>query len=838
MAKSINYKEKSLPDLLKHARTWAYLDHGSLNEVMYRISGNDNWNREQCRAFFRSIIIKFAKDEETRDFLLYVTSLHPRTARIPKADNRRDAYFVDKEYKITDQKIIAANKKTYTSRENATLTDIGRLLQEGIDADIYMLDPESGELKEKKNSHKTDIIDQLDQASSATILADSGLSSPTMFWGLLPENEYFTGRTNELAKIEDKFSQGIIIQILHGLPGIGKTLVALQYAYRHISDYSLIVYLDASDENTLLSGCAAFLRSVGIDTSHLNRRDVNYEFQKYMGSVTNWLLIYDGFNPLPSNALTLIEDNIPRNVKSGNIIITSRSLTRYIGASVLSIDVLDEDSSVEYIINRSGNDDGIGAKELAKSLGYYPLAMELASAYIEETSNSSIDSYLDLLKKRGLSILEIPVKPNNYEYSVKQVFFQVLKGVSEGQDSDYSELVNTYLYCCSVLGGYNIDPQLLEQAAQFKKASCLSNESREGKINKGSLSTIQECACYDIPKVTDRIRYILNRYSLIKISNSDGMVSINPFVQKLVLEYISKCDPQMDDYLLLSLIGSYCDRMSRWTLANSLHMKKHRAFLDIVKHSIDSLLDHKEKQRRPHETVKGIFRHRDVFIKTGISCFDKICHADYDLRYESEKLLVKEIRDDVERFDIAVNKMDWSLPPVTGDVAFALMIYSRSVDVLYGIYPDMAAHCINQYMNIAYYFLKNSIGGQLYFGEVNPITTAFESILMLCEVFTMWTINDTYQYSFPRLKELVKMIRNEVDFINGEDKSSKGGKSYYWLSDGSLDYLLEIYNAWENSDYTLLPESMLSSTRNKKDNGFSYYSARFSKIFHKHNTLR
>ena len=65
-------------------------------------------------------------------------------------------------------------------------------------------------------------------------------------WGVVwPRNPNFTGRAGELEALRGRFAGGsataaVLPQALHGLGGVGKTQLAVEYAYRHATDYDLV----------------------------------------------------------------------------------------------------------------------------------------------------------------------------------------------------------------------------------------------------------------------------------------------------------------------------------------------------------------------------------------------------------------------------------------------------------------------------------------------------------------------------------------------------------------------------------------------------------------------
>jgi hypothetical protein len=61
-------------------------------------------------------------------------------------------------------------------------------------------------------------------------------------------NQYFTGREALLERLHDQFNQTTTLaltqtQAIHGLGGIGKTQIALEYAYRYSHDYRHLLWM-------------------------------------------------------------------------------------------------------------------------------------------------------------------------------------------------------------------------------------------------------------------------------------------------------------------------------------------------------------------------------------------------------------------------------------------------------------------------------------------------------------------------------------------------------------------------------------------------------------------
>ena len=210
----------------------------------------------------------------------------------------------------------------------------------------------------------------------------------------------FEGRTEALGVLETALSArdgAVVTQAVFGLGGVGKSELALQYASAYRADYLLVWWITATDAAQLERGLAELARrlcpavAVAGTTAGAAAWAVGW-----MQAHDGWLLIMDDVED-PA----LIEPLLGQ-VDAGHVIITSRRDVDWSQlADTVWLDVLDSSAAVRMLILRTGKDspeDAIAAAGIAEELGFLPLALDQAAAYIVQ-QRITCAAYLDSLRR-------------------------------------------------------------------------------------------------------------------------------------------------------------------------------------------------------------------------------------------------------------------------------------------------------------------------------------------------------------------------------------------------------------------------------------------------------
>ena len=218
-------------------------------------------------------------------------------------------------------------------------------------------------------------------------------------WNLARRNLGFTGRDDMLNRLHDTLSAGdrVAVQALHGMGGVGKTQLALEYAHRFAGEYDLVWWIPAEQPELIGDHLATLAQKLHLAPAGTTTPDAVEALQDHLRQMPRWLLVFD--NAEDRDQLTGWLPDGP-----GRVLITSRN-PQWTGVAVpVDVDVFTRPESVALLHTHLPHLDETDADLLAAALGDLPLAVGQAADLLAET-HLPVRTYLTELAAHTADLL-------------------------------------------------------------------------------------------------------------------------------------------------------------------------------------------------------------------------------------------------------------------------------------------------------------------------------------------------------------------------------------------------------------------------------------------------
>lgn len=334
---------------------------------------------------------------------------------------------------------------------------------------------------------------------------------PQVWGNVPPRNPNFTGRESLLRDLHDRLAvereTAVLPHAIHGMGGVGKSQVAIEYVHRHRGDYDLIWWIPAEHDGQILSALTALARRLGLEVRDIGEANtavpaVREALSTGSTPYQNWLLVFDN-----AEDLSEVRPHFPTG-GAGKILVTSRNPEWAEVARSLEVNVFTRTESKIFLTKRTPELTEEEADRLAEALGDLPLAVEQAAAWRVATG-MSVDQYLQLLEEKRIELLALGTSPN-YELSVAAAWNVSL---------DKLEQVNLAAL------------QLL-QVCSFFAPEPISRELFAGSPSAPITDPLDE-TLRDPIKLARAIRDI-QRYALAKFDHRNGTLQMHRLVQAVL----------------------------------------------------------------------------------------------------------------------------------------------------------------------------------------------------------------------------------------------------------------------------------------------------------------
>jgi tetratricopeptide (TPR) repeat protein len=173
---------------------------------------------------------------------------------------------------------------------------------------------------------------------------------------------------------------------VHGLGGVGKTRVAVEYAWRHADDYTALLFVSAPSRAELRAHLADLIGVLKIPAETTPVDQQLAEVLDWLDAHPGWLLIVDNVDT--EEAAAEVQRLLAR-LRSGHVLITSRIGNWGAGVEPLELDVLAPTAAAAFLLERTPHrrkaaDDATRSATIARELDGLALALEQAGASIDK----------------------------------------------------------------------------------------------------------------------------------------------------------------------------------------------------------------------------------------------------------------------------------------------------------------------------------------------------------------------------------------------------------------------------------------------------------------------
>jgi tetratricopeptide (TPR) repeat protein len=249
-------------------------------------------------------------------------------------------------------------------------------------------------------------------------------------------NPFFTGRHQLLAELHARLTAAdatVRRVALTGLGGVGKTQLAVEFAYQQRADYDLVWWVRGERPTSLLGNYATLADQAPLAADLQLRQGMPQEavaaaVRAWLEQHSGWLLVLDDVDDP-----TALAGLLPRGL-SGHVLLTSRSETGWeMLANPVPVEVLAPGDAAGFLLARTqqhGPHAEAAAIALADSLGGLPLGLEQAAAYVTAAGTVTLADYAKLFATRAHELLR-QGQPLGYQHTVSTTWSVALQRLKD-----------------------------------------------------------------------------------------------------------------------------------------------------------------------------------------------------------------------------------------------------------------------------------------------------------------------------------------------------------------------------------------------------------------------
>jgi len=210
--------------------------------------------------------------------------------------------------------------------------------------------------------------------------------------GHLPDfvgrQKYLNFLSKELVLTKKDFIHSTKIKVLWGKGGFGKSELAIEFANRHLSDYSLIWTFCCDSKENIYQSYHSLAERLNLLTPNQTLEQVKKKVHGYLENHPfdqPWLLIFDN-----------VEEELDDYPQRGGAVLITSQKKILKPEFLIEIEPFSEEESLELLEKISQEKRGAAMQQLVHDLEGIPLLINYAAHYIKATPGCNIEDYQHL----------------------------------------------------------------------------------------------------------------------------------------------------------------------------------------------------------------------------------------------------------------------------------------------------------------------------------------------------------------------------------------------------------------------------------------------------------
>jgi tetratricopeptide (TPR) repeat protein len=369
----------------------------------------------------------------------------------------------------------------------------------------------------------------IEDLSSSTASAQPPVQSLARpLWNIpYRRNPLYTGREHIFERLATMFHTGETSAsaqplAISGLGGIGKTQLAIEYAYRYREYYQQVLWARADTRENLIQEYVAIAEILQLPQHHLqDQPQIVDAVMQWLREQPQWLLILDN-----ADDLGMLRNFLPETY-TGHILLTTRAQAIGRVARRIELDRMEQEEGILFLLRRAGildieeplekasSRDQANALTIFQEMDGLPLALDQAGAYIEETA-CGLTGYLTRYQQRQTELLQARGEYiSDHPESVATTWSLSFEKVEQA-----NPVAADLLRLCAFLAPDAIPEEIVTEGA-------------------AELTPVLQSLASD-PFLLDVAIKALLRYSLIKRNAEENRLSLHRLVQVVLKDAMSE----------------------------------------------------------------------------------------------------------------------------------------------------------------------------------------------------------------------------------------------------------------------------------------------------------